>query len=459
MASLENYSSALSDQLLPGLDFKSGPGAGYVLNRTNTTLYPTGSNDYSNTGTRQIKFNITGDWCDPASVLLHYKLVNKDSTAQTATSVTRVEPLGQAHVFFSSMRLLVNGQLLEECSDWNRLYELLLRCSSPEYQRMYAAMGFGLQEVDPSYKYSDLRGARRIKPGEGKSVTMPLLCGLFQQHRFIPLSAMQLSLELTCSSPADVCKTGMSVVEDGVTVTFNEGPISIQDVTITMDQIQLDSALQEQYMTKLLTSVLPIPLKCWHSSMFSLTGEADATTIGFSRSVSRLCTVWVSFYSVSTIPGAQKAVNYFPSVQGSADSATDYTHPFAGKDTTPDSQALEYQFAIDGSRFPSVPIRTTTSAYASACKSLGLLAQTSHALGIPGAEYQTRNFVIIEDMEKVPGFQHTGRSLRGGSQLLMQIKGLAPAGLPTADKITRCYMAVQYDVICELSSGSVTVLE
>jgi len=189
------------------------------------------------------------------------------------------------------------------------------------------------------------------------------------------------------------------------TITLTQGPMDLSDVYITYDQIVLDSALQTQYQEKLLTSVIPIPMKCWHNSMFSLTGEANETTVAFTRSVSRLCTVWVTFFSVSSVPGSHKPVNYFPSVQGLVDSGSDTRHPLSiAGDIIPDTAgyALEYQFSIDGQRFPSVPIKTTTAAYASAVKALGLLGQTSHSLGIPGSQWASKNYVLVYDFERVP---------------------------------------------------------
>jgi hypothetical protein len=58
------------------------------------------------------------------------------------------------------------------------------------------------------------------------------------------------------------------------------------------------------------------------------------------------------------------------------------------------------------------------------------------------------------------GAAMSGKNLRGGSQLLLNLKNMAPAGIPTTDRITKIFMAVQYDVVLELSAaGGVTILE
>ena len=174
MATLENHAAALQDQLIPGLDFRHGNSANYVTARNNISIYPQGSNSYSSSGTRTIRISINSDsnWIDPASMLLYFKVNNKDGTPQTPTTVTRMEPLGQAHMWIQRLRVLCQGVLVEQIDDYNRLYELLLRQTSEDYQRQYAAMGFGLKIANPS-DYTHLRGARRIK---GKWV--PLLLAI-----------------------------------------------------------------------------------------------------------------------------------------------------------------------------------------------------------------------------------------------------------------------------------------
>ena len=152
-----------------------------------------------------------------------------------------------------------------------------------------------------------------------------------------------------------------------------------------------------------------------------------------------------------------------PHWQGRVDSIVppDTGHPQYGADCTPDSYGIQYEFVIDGQRTPTSPVTTTIEAFASLCHSLGLLGQTSHALGIDGRGYESNDsFVICANFEKVLGSAYSGKSLRGGSQLLLNLKNLQPAGIPTNGKLTKCFLAVQYDVILELSgTQGVTVME
>ena len=89
------------------------------------------------------------------------------------------------------------------------------------------------------------------------------------------------------------------------------------------------------------------------------------------------------------------------------------------------------------------------------------MGQTSHSLGVTGRGYAANDcFVICENYEKVLGAAMSGKNLRGGSQLLLNLKNMAPSGIPDTDKITKIFMAVQYSVVLELSAaGGVTILE
>ena len=51
---------------------------------------------------------------DPSSAVLFFDVNNNGTTAQTSTAITRVQTLGQAHVLFSCVRLLMQGQVVED---------------------------------------------------------------------------------------------------------------------------------------------------------------------------------------------------------------------------------------------------------------------------------------------------------------------------------------------------------
>ena len=460
MATLENHAASLQDQLIPGLDFRHGNSASYVLQRQNISLYPQSANSFSSSGQRVIRFSInTADWIDPSTVMLYFKVNNKDATAQTSTNITRMQPLGGPHIWISRLKVLCQGQLVEQIDDYNRIYEMMTRLSPVAHQQQQAAQGFGLADPFPQ-NWANLRDMRRIPPGTGKTVCCPILSGLTSQNRFLPTQYMNLTLEFTVADANDVCRAGQ-VTNGSVTTNFINSAMDISDVVLKCDSITLDAELQEQYAKKLLSSTLNIPMKCMHHTNYSQTGDSDSVTVTMQRSFSRMCTVFVSFYSVSASPALRKECNYFPHTQGLIDGAVDPGHPLYGTDVTPDNYGIQYEFVIDGKRAPTTPVLTTVEAYANVVRALGLAGQTSHSLGINGRGYESSDcFCIVENWEKVLGAAMSGQNLRGGSQLLLNLKNMAPSGIPQVDKITKIWLGIQYDCILELSAaGGVSVLE
>jgi hypothetical protein len=72
--SLETTAASLEDQLVEGLSFKLKNGANYVQKRESITIFPSGSNSYSASGTRVIRLNVVADgWLDPSTVQLNYQ--------------------------------------------------------------------------------------------------------------------------------------------------------------------------------------------------------------------------------------------------------------------------------------------------------------------------------------------------------------------------------------------------
>ena len=96
---------------LDELSFKLGKTASYITNRRSCTYHPQGSNIYSsNVGVKLIKMHINGThWTDPPKLRIMFETVNTDITARQ-----RLRPIGGPWAFFSRMRVLAGGQILED---------------------------------------------------------------------------------------------------------------------------------------------------------------------------------------------------------------------------------------------------------------------------------------------------------------------------------------------------------
>ena len=109
---VEAIANSVEDRLIDGLSFKLAPGASYVTDRRSVTYHPQGSNIYKPlTGTKLIRFNLTGDsWLDPSTLRFSYTLKNNSATEA-------LRPIGGPWAFFRRMRILAGGQIIEKLFD------------------------------------------------------------------------------------------------------------------------------------------------------------------------------------------------------------------------------------------------------------------------------------------------------------------------------------------------------
>jgi len=107
---LESVASAQQDQLIPGLNFKLPQGASCVSARRMATFFPQGSNIYSTTGTRLIRFVLSDatNLLDLSTFRLAFQVNNLDTT----TGLQASGHPGQC--WFQRVRVYVGGCLVED---------------------------------------------------------------------------------------------------------------------------------------------------------------------------------------------------------------------------------------------------------------------------------------------------------------------------------------------------------
>ena len=65
---MEHHAQSIDDALIGGLRYKLKPGASYVTNRRSVSYFAQGGNQYSPSGVKVMKFNLTRDqWLDPST--------------------------------------------------------------------------------------------------------------------------------------------------------------------------------------------------------------------------------------------------------------------------------------------------------------------------------------------------------------------------------------------------------
>jgi hypothetical protein len=195
---MEAVIGGVEDVLIGGLSYKIAPGASYVVDRKSSTFHPSGSNYYSTTGTKLIKLLISGDhWMDPSTFRVMFDLVNDDSTA-----AKELRPLGSPWSFFSRMRILCGGQLVEDIDSYNRVHEMFSVLTASDSKLNVEGEAFGKRGFDA---FDTLNPAfiPGIPGGGGKQTVMfKPLSGLLNQPKYLPLRYCPITIELEVVSTA-----------------------------------------------------------------------------------------------------------------------------------------------------------------------------------------------------------------------------------------------------------------
>ena len=180
-----------------------------------------------------LRFSLTGDgWIDPVTAQLNFTLVNDSHVSGDIQ--TRVHMVNGAWAFFKRVRVLCRGVLVEDLSSWSRLCHMLLQFAPTAY-RDNLAISAGQRS---SYITSE------------SQFPIPILCGLLQQTRALPLRYMNMTIEFAiCDNVADAL-VETSALPSGVTAQSSAW--HIQDAFVTGDIMRLDSQLDNEFSSHLL---------------------------------------------------------------------------------------------------------------------------------------------------------------------------------------------------------------
>ena len=150
---VEAIANSAEYYLIEGLNFKLSPGASYITDRKSVTCFTSGSQNYiSGQGARVIRLQINSDaWLDPSTVRLHYTLTNTSSTLT-------LRPVGGPWSMFSRVRVMYQGAVVEDISDYNRAHEMMSILSSKANRDNNDVSGFG-RRWDNDYYYPPNEGS------------------------------------------------------------------------------------------------------------------------------------------------------------------------------------------------------------------------------------------------------------------------------------------------------------
>ena len=289
---MEHHAQSIDDQLITCLSYKLKPGASYVTDRRSVTYFASGGNQYSPNGVKVAKFNIVADqWLDPSTFRVMFTLNN----IGTPGVLGNVLPLHwNPAILFRRARVICGGTVIEDIDDFNRLSLMFTALKSQDDQKEIAMEGFGLFDrvndqsaggliADPTgaeedlderkvYRISDWDEAGAIE--KARTILFKPMLGILAQEKLIPLRYAPLTFEFELVSNAAGC---MFVgTQKGINYVSNWG---ISDIQCKMDLLTLDSSLQNEYASHLLSGKnLPINFSSFNHTNQSTNGDKDFST-------------------------------------------------------------------------------------------------------------------------------------------------------------------------------------
>ena len=271
----------LSDGLIPGLDFTYGgeKTAGYAHSSKLVKFRPEAGDRYSPGAARVIRFRLVDDcWLNS----LRMQVTINNLTTNQAGAAVDMTPIGPALSMFTSARLFLGGQVIEQIDELGPLATIIERLKPNERRYIDSMQSHPLLGNDTVVPVP-ANGARRLL------FELPL--GLFKQHRWAPLHIVsQLVVELTLG---------------GADQAFNEARAnwSLSDVALLGTCLHVDSSVTQEYHRHIDSGKeLPIPFQSIVSSRHIVNGSEF--TISLSRSLNMLKQLYFVLVSNDETPVA-----------------------------------------------------------------------------------------------------------------------------------------------------------
>ena len=448
---VEAIANSVEDRLIDGLSFKLAPGASYVTDRRSVTYHPQGSNIYKPlTGTKLIRFNLTGDsWLDPSTLRFSYTLKNNSATEA-------LRPVGGPWAFFRRMRILAGGQIIEDIDQYNRVHELMHILTSKNSRENDGAEAFGYSPENYRWVAPSATAYPGIKPSQTQVVLFRLLSGLLNQNKYLPIRYMPITIELelvdSMADPIVTVFTGSTPATDITEANTNTSDWEIINCEVKCDMCTLDNALDNSYAEHLLSGKsLPINYSTFVSQLQTMSTSKNAVNV--ARALTRLKAVLVTFQKDHNDSDRKfmfaKQWNDFFSPMSPDNKGGNFTHNTDGE--------FEFQLQIGSKLYPEYPIRSHSEGFYQLRKMLGVQSSTVHSFDINTMSYRDYRFVLGIDTEKVLEAGWTGLNTRAGD--LMRVRfdlTNSTAATRTAD---RMHIVLQSDQILEIRDTGVQVFD
>ena len=419
---VESHANSVDDYLIEGLSFKLSPGASYVTNRRSVSFFPSGSDTYSSTsGVKVIKIKLNGtDWLDPSTVKVMFTINNVTTTMNFLSGV---------HSFFRRLRVVCNGQIVEDIDDYNRVCEMfnMLQSSSVRTNDEIEAVSRwdgGTQET--------------LDAGKSRKVGMKLCSGLLNQTKMLPIRYCPLEIELEL----------VNAVGDA-----QDGSIAwtISDVQLKADLCTLDNALENSYAKHLFEGkALPINYSTYISQSQTVTDFNF--NVNVARAVTRLKSIFVSMTGAPHNSFNTKLKEF-----------NNFWHPMSSETTAGtynEGKEVELHVQIGSKLYPEYPIRSASESFSQLRKTMGIHQSPFHSLDINGLQYRSYKFIASIDTEKVLEAGFTGLNTRAGDLMTVKVKPIdsSSGGMASLQPI-KFFTVLHSDNIMEIRESGITVFD
>jgi hypothetical protein len=390
-------------------------------------------------------------------------LVNTEPNPGSGGDVKELRPLGGPHTFFKRMRVLCNGQIVEDIDDYNRVHEMFFTMTAADSRINVNAEAFG-QNWDTRDWQNNILNADTFKgilPGQSQTVLFKPLSGLLSQPKYLPLRycPITIELELVSDSTLPIVSYLVPVASPPNTADFTPVNTSllwqIQNVQAKCDVCTLDNALDNSYAEHMLSGkALPINFNTYISQMQNILSGANGqqkVRLNVTRSLTRLKSVFVTLDKeiiAEALYVGRKSWNDFYSPM--------HRYAGAGYNTYNEEGEFEFQLQLGSKLYPEYPIRSHAEAFYQLRKTLGVQSSSIHNFDIDNHEYRSHKFILAIDMERVLEAGFTGMNTKAGDILNIRFDHRGTNAVYYAHSM---HVIMQSDNILEIRDGGVSVYD
>jgi hypothetical protein len=454
---MEALTNSSEDYLIDGLSFKLPPGSSYVLQRKGATFWASGSNTYTPTGTKVVRFQIAGEdnaWLDPSTVRFQFQLNNKEGAKA-------IVPLGGAYLFWNRCRILCAGQLAEDLQSYNRVHHMMSCLMNKDVRNNEDIEAFGYRfddetndsKTDATVNLNTMPG---IPANSSKIVAFKIMSGLLSQDKMINIKFCPLVIEMELVSDfLEPLVTGATPGGSDAATILNSDHIGsaweIIDCQIKCDICVLDNSLNNSYIEHLLSGKsLPLTYTTWITQQSSIT--TNQLAIQVSRSVSRLKKCYITFFNGGTGRWDKQCIDLSHPMSSSTIGG------YLGYDK---DLELQVQLSLGSSLFPEYPVRSIGECFKLLRQALNLPEYHQHSLSIKAKDYYKNHFIYAQNFERVQDSSYTGINTKAGQLLIVKVEAINKSRIDGTTNIIgqSMFITLESEQILEVRDGGCTIYD